>query len=60
MRNKVAGITGSTKLSWKMDTSEVRRVMEINFMGTFLNCVEAIPGMIEKGRGRIINISSIA
>ncbi len=35
-------------------------VMNINFFGT-LHCIKAVlPGMREKGRGRIVNISSVA
>jgi 3-oxoacyl-[acyl-carrier protein] reductase len=55
-----AGITGTTRPSWEMDIDEVRRVMKVNFMGTFLTCVAGIPSMIKQGWGRIINIASIA
>jgi 3-oxoacyl-[acyl-carrier protein] reductase len=55
-----AGITGTTKPSWEVDRAEVRRVMEVNFMGTFHTSVAAVPGMIEAGWGRIVNVASIA
>ncbi len=55
-----AGITGTTQPAWEMDVDEVRRVMDVNFMGTFLACCTGIPGMIEQGWGRIVNIASIA
>lgn len=55
-----AGISGATKPAWELDLDEVRRVMDINFMGTFLVCVASIPSMIRQGWGRIVNIASIA
>jgi len=35
------------------------RVMDINLKGTFLVCKHALPGMIERGSGNIVNIASI-
>jgi 3-oxoacyl-[acyl-carrier protein] reductase len=55
-----AGITGTTKPAWEVELDDVRRVMEVNFMGTFIVCVNAIPSMIRQGWGRIVNIASIA
>lgn len=55
-----AGITGTTKLAWEADLEDVRRVMNVNFMGTYLACVSAIPSMVNQGWGRIVNIASIA
>lgn len=37
-----------------------RKIMTTNLDGVFLTCREVIPGMLEKGWGRIITISSIA
>ncbi len=37
-----------------------RKVITTNLDGVFLNCREVLPGMQEKGWGRIITISSIA
>lgn len=37
-----------------------RRIMTTNLDGVFLSCREVVPGMLEKGWGRIITISSIA
>ena len=37
-----------------------RKVMTTNLDGAFLTCREVVPGMLEKGWGRIITISSIA
>lgn len=37
-----------------------RRIIEINLSGTFFCAREALPSMLEKGWGRIINVASIA
>ena len=55
-----AGIAGRTDLSWNLDLAEVRSVFEVNVMGTFLCCKAVVPGMIARGRGRIVNVASIA
>lgn len=36
------------------------RVIATNLKGTFLCCREVLPGMIERGWGRIVNLASIA
>jgi 2-hydroxycyclohexanecarboxyl-CoA dehydrogenase len=36
------------------------RVISINLTGTFICCTAVLPGMIRRGRGAIVNISSIA
>ena len=53
-----AGIGSTTNV---VDTTlEVwEDVMAVNARGTFLCCKHAIPGMIERGGGSIVNISSI-
>ena len=55
-----AGITGTTRNAWEMDLDEVRRVMDVNWLGTFVVCAAAVPGMVERKWGRIVNIASIA
>lgn len=55
-----AGITGTTAPAWELDPAEVRRVMDVNYMGSFLVCAAGIPSMIRQGWGRIVNIASIA
>ncbi len=37
-----------------------RKIMTTNLDGVFLTCREVVPGMLEKGWGRIITISSVA
>ena len=36
------------------------RIMDVNLRGTYHVCAAAIPGMLEKGRGSIVNIASRA
>jgi 2-dehydro-3-deoxy-L-rhamnonate dehydrogenase (NAD+) len=55
-----AGIAGPTAPAWELDPAEVRRVMDVNYMGTFLVCAAGIPSMLKQGWGRIVNIASIA
>src|SRR5207249_5950809 len=47
-------------LSWNLDHAEVRRVFEVNVLGPFLFCKAAVPGMLARGYGRILNVASIA
>ncbi len=37
-----------------------RRVIELNFMGSLRTCRRVVPGMVERGYGRVVNISSDA
>jgi NAD(P)-dependent dehydrogenase (short-subunit alcohol dehydrogenase family) len=55
-----AGITGRTDASWKLDLDEVRQVFDVNFMGPFLFCKALVPGLLDHGYGRIVNVASIA
>ena len=44
----------------ELTVDEFRRIMDVNVIGTFLCCKAVAPGMIERGEGSIINISSVA
>jgi NAD(P)-dependent dehydrogenase (short-subunit alcohol dehydrogenase family) len=55
-----AGIAGRTDLSWNLTTDEVRTVLDVNVIGTFLCCKRVVPGMLSRGYGRIVNVASIA
>ncbi|HYE04389.1 MAG TPA: SDR family NAD(P)-dependent oxidoreductase [Planctomycetota bacterium] len=55
-----AGITGTTVPAWQIDLKEVRRVIDISLLGTFIACRAVIPGMIAQKWGRIVVIASIA
>ena len=43
----------------EISTSDFLLIQQVNVFAPFLLCQAAIPGMVEKGWGRIINISSI-
>ena len=55
-----AGITGRCDLSWNLSLDEMRNVLDINVLGPFLFCRAAVPNMLVRGYGRIINVASIA
>ena len=55
-----AGIAGRTDLSWNLDVAEVREVFEVNVIGPFLFGKAAVPRMLARGYGRILNVASIA
>jgi 3-oxoacyl-[acyl-carrier protein] reductase len=55
-----AGIGGPICQTWEYDVETVRRVLDINYMGTFLCCKHVIPVMRRNNYGRIVNIASIA
>ncbi len=53
-----AGISGMQRLAWEENQNEWWHVFEVNVLGAFLCSRAALPGMIERGRGRIVNVSS--
>jgi NAD(P)-dependent dehydrogenase (short-subunit alcohol dehydrogenase family) len=53
-----AGIAGGRSLAWEEDPEEWWHVFEVNVLGAYLCCRAAIPRMIERGGGRIVNVSS--
>ncbi|HZW31089.1 MAG TPA: SDR family NAD(P)-dependent oxidoreductase [Isosphaeraceae bacterium] len=55
-----AGIAGRTDQSWNLEVAEVREVLEVNVIGPFLFCKAAVPRMLARGYGRIVNVASIA
>jgi 3-oxoacyl-[acyl-carrier protein] reductase len=55
-----AGITGRTDLSWNLAVEEVRTVLDVNVIGPFLCCRVAVPKMLARGYGRVVNVASIA
>jgi NAD(P)-dependent dehydrogenase (short-subunit alcohol dehydrogenase family) len=54
-----AGIARSS-LVWKTDDALWRSVIETNLSGTFYCMREALPEMIDRGWGRVINVASVA
>jgi 3-oxoacyl-[acyl-carrier protein] reductase len=55
-----AGIAGASKPSWELTPEEWRRVLDVDLTGVFLCCRAVVPRMLARGRGRIVNIASIA
>lgn len=52
-----AGITRDSVI-WKMSTENWRQVLDVHLTGAFLLTRAAIPGMRERGFGRIVNVTS--
>ncbi|MBL0135280.1 MAG: SDR family oxidoreductase [Chitinophagaceae bacterium] len=56
-----AGITGITNIkTHDVTDANLRKVMEVNFMGSFYTSKYALPWMLKKNYGRILHIASIA
>jgi len=56
-----AGITGRTNVrSHEVDSEDLHKVFEINFMSSFYTSRAVMPHMISKGYGRILHIASIS
>src|SRR5206468_7219465 len=55
-----AGVAGATKKTWELSPEEWQQVLQINLYGVYLCCHAIVPGMLERGYGRIVNIASIA
>ena len=53
-----AGIAGWEERAWEVEPEEWWRVLEVNVLGAYLCCRAVLPGMIERGRGRIVNVGS--
>ena len=53
-----AGIVDYGPINW-VSGETFRRVMDVNVTGMFLCCREALPGMLQKGGGAIVNLSSM-
>jgi 2-dehydro-3-deoxy-L-rhamnonate dehydrogenase (NAD+) len=55
-----AGVPGESLPTVDVSDEEWRRVMGINADGVFFSNRAVIPGMVERGYGRIVNVASIA
>ena len=49
-----AGIEGPSGDPWEIDPDEWWHVFEVNVLGVYLCCRAVVPGMLERGRGRIV------
>ena len=50
-----AGIGSGTEERWESDPAEWWRTHEVNVLGVYLCCRAVIPGMLERGGGRIVD-----
>lgn len=55
-----AGIAGVSKKLWECSVEEWAAVINLNIMGVFHCCHAVVPEMLKRGKGRIVNIASIA
>jgi 3-oxoacyl-[acyl-carrier protein] reductase len=53
-----AGVSIEEGDAWTLDPNEWWRVFEVNVLGVYLCCRAVIPGMLERGGGRIVNVAS--
>jgi 3-oxoacyl-[acyl-carrier protein] reductase len=53
-----AGIHGGTTPSWEVAAGHFERILAVNLMGPYYLARAVLPGMIERGWGRVVNISS--
>ncbi|MFW2512188.1 SDR family oxidoreductase [Demequina sp. SO4-13] len=53
-----AGLNDAEVPLWEADRDEVRRVLEVNVYGAFLLARAAVPGMLSRGGGRVVDLSS--
>jgi NAD(P)-dependent dehydrogenase (short-subunit alcohol dehydrogenase family) len=49
-----AGIGGPRTATWEADVERWWQTLEVNVLGVHLCCAAVIPGMLERGRGRIV------
>jgi 3-oxoacyl-[acyl-carrier protein] reductase len=54
-----AGNIGPVGRVWNNDPGEWARTIAVHLMGVFYGCHAAIPAMLERGRGRIVNMSGV-
>jgi NAD(P)-dependent dehydrogenase (short-subunit alcohol dehydrogenase family) len=53
-----AAVIGAPEPFWERDPDEWWRVFEVNVLGPFLCCWAVLPGIVQRGRGRIVNVTS--
>jgi 3-oxoacyl-[acyl-carrier protein] reductase len=53
-----AGVSVEEGDAWTLEPDEWWRVFEVNVLGVYLCCRAVIPGMLERGSGRIVNVAS--
>ena len=54
-----AGNIGPVAKAWDCDPEDWARAVNVHLMGVFYGCRAVIPAMLERGRGRIVNMSGV-
>ena len=54
-----AGNIGPVNTAWNCDPEEWARTIAIHLLGVFYGCHDVLPHMLERGRGRIVNMSGV-
>lgn len=55
-----AGIVGPNMALVHTPLPDFERTLAVNLIGTFLTCQVFVPGMVERGWGRVVNVASMA
>ena len=55
-----AGVVGPNKVLWEVEDDEWDTTFAVNVAGTFHLCKAFVPGMQERGWGRVVNFASMA
>ena len=53
-----AGVSPDEETAWELDPADWWRTFEVNVLGVYLCNRAVIPGMLERRRGRIVNVAS--
>lgn len=56
--NNAGVIETSDAPLWELDPADVARVLEVNVLGVFHVMRAAVPAMLERGGGRVVNLNS--
>lgn len=54
-----AGNTGEIGPLWKLDPERWANVISVHVLGTYYGCRAVLPGMLERGAGRIVNMAGV-
>lgn len=55
-----AGVVGPNAPLWEVTSAEWERTFAVNVTGVFHMCHAVVPGMVDRGWGRIVNLASMA
>jgi 2-dehydro-3-deoxy-L-rhamnonate dehydrogenase (NAD+) len=55
-----AGVAGPSRPLWEVTDAQWLNSFAVNTFGTFRMCRAVVPGMVERGWGRIVNFASMA